>query len=89
MLANLSAAIADLLVNEGRVLINLSQSSTRLANQADLYRDIVRQSGAPQLQLAAKRHRAGAPSPTTAASLRFRRATRMAACRTMACLRVA
>jgi hypothetical protein len=32
-----------------QVLRNLSQSWTRLANQADLYRDIVRQSGAPSV----------------------------------------
>ena len=33
--------------------------------------------------------RAGAPSPTTAPPLRFRKAARMAACRSIACLRVA
>ena len=35
------------------------------------------------------RHRAGVPSPTTLTPLRFRSATRIAACRSMACLRVA
>ena len=32
-----------------QVLRNLSQSWTRLANQADLYRDIVRQGGVPSV----------------------------------------